>query len=349
MITCKGCGVELQYERANEIGYTPKKDGEFCQRCFRLTHYDDYMFSMKTGIDSQNVFNRIAHMDALVLWVVDCFDFEAGMIEGLNRHLPNKDIILVVTKRDLLPPTLGMEKLSKFIFSRLKEYNIYVQGLVVVGKGFSNNESELKKAIEKYRNGRDVVVMGKANAGKSTLLNELLHNGQLTASKYPGTTLDFNACRVDEYTMYDTPGIEVKKSMLVEVAEEDLATIMLTKAPKAKVFQCRDDQSFHLGGLVRLDFYGCEKASIVFYMSNQLSIHRGKAENAADMFERHKGKDFLPVPLVDSYTKSVTRQLYEKMDIVIDGLGWVCVSGSVKSISVTYPKNVNITYRKAIL
>ncbi len=42
-------------------------------------------------------------MDALVLWVVDLFDFEAGMIPGLGRKLEGKDIIIVCAKRDILP------------------------------------------------------------------------------------------------------------------------------------------------------------------------------------------------------------------------------------------------------
>ena len=37
------------------------------------------------------------------------------------------------------------------------------------------------------------------------------------------------------------------------------------------------------------------------------------------------------------------------MDIVIDGLGWACVSGKVSNVRVHVPKGVNVTYRKAML
>ena len=58
------------------------------------------------------------------------FDFEASLLEGMNRHLFGKDVIVVGTKRDLLPETVGSEKLAKFVYGRLKELGIQVKGLV---------------------------------------------------------------------------------------------------------------------------------------------------------------------------------------------------------------------------
>ena len=44
---CKGCGVLLQQDDKNAIGYTPKISGDYCQRCFRITHYDDVVMYFK--------------------------------------------------------------------------------------------------------------------------------------------------------------------------------------------------------------------------------------------------------------------------------------------------------------
>ena len=130
---CKGCGVVLQSSDAAAIGYTPKMEADYCQRCFRIRHYDDVVISMKQGIDSDAVLQKINAMDALVVWVVDLFDFESNLLPGINRHLLGKDILMVATKRDLLPATLGNEKLSQFLLRRLKEEGILVQGIVVCG------------------------------------------------------------------------------------------------------------------------------------------------------------------------------------------------------------------------
>ena len=44
-LQCMGCGVEIQTERPNDIGYAPKsaleKEFVICQRCFRLKHYNE--------------------------------------------------------------------------------------------------------------------------------------------------------------------------------------------------------------------------------------------------------------------------------------------------------------------
>ena len=208
MKRCKGCGVLLQHETPAKVGYTPKSDADYCQRCFRITHYDDVVISMKTGIDPDLVLHQIAELDALILWVVDLFDFEANLIAGIHRHLPNKDLIMIASKRDLLPDTLGDEKLGQFILERCKENGIQLQGLVVCGDlvkhAYADDNAsldEVRNAIRQYRNGRDVVIMGMANAGKSTLLNALLGNRTLTTSRYPGTTLDMIQMDMGDYTL----------------------------------------------------------------------------------------------------------------------------------------------------
>ena len=42
MKKCKGCGAILQSKDQNAPGYTPKENSDYCQRCFRLIHYDDF-------------------------------------------------------------------------------------------------------------------------------------------------------------------------------------------------------------------------------------------------------------------------------------------------------------------
>lgn len=41
---------------------------------------------------------------------MDLFAFEANLISRLNQKLPGKDIVMVLTKRDVLPTTLTDEK-----------------------------------------------------------------------------------------------------------------------------------------------------------------------------------------------------------------------------------------------
>lgn len=349
MSICKGCGIHLQTSDVNAPGYTPKKDSDYCQRCFRLMHYDDLTVSMRKGIDPDSVLSRIKDSNALILWVVDLFDFEAGMIPGLNRLLLEKDIILVCTKRDILPDTLSEEKIARFVFSRLKEQGIRIQTLILTSKVEGMGVEEVKDAVHMYRKGRDVIVMGKANSGKSTLLNNLIGENTLTMSRYPGTTLDFNEIMIDGIKYIDTPGIEISKSLLMEVKEEDLKQILPARTLKPQVYQLRGDQSFAVGGLVRLDLLGCDHASCVFYISDALKIHRGKVSGAEALWKKHYGTLFKPVPNENKFRKYSIHKTMDKMDIVVDGLGWACVHGQMSTVNVYVPENVNVTFRKAML
>ncbi|MBE6128219.1 MAG: ribosome biogenesis GTPase YqeH [Erysipelotrichaceae bacterium] len=349
MIRCKGCGALLQSTDKTKAGYTPKEGSEYCQRCFRLMHYDDLTVSMKKGIDPDLVIEKIAGLDALVLWVVDLFDFEAGMIPGINRKLPGKEILMVAAKRDILPETLSHEKTARFVFQRLKELGIQIRGLILSGKLQNMGADEVKEAVRMTAKGRPVVVMGRANAGKSTLLNNLMNENVLAASRYPGTTLDFNEISIDGQTYIDTPGLEIEHSLLMEVKEEDLKDILPASTIKPQVYQLRGDQSFAIGGLVRLDLTGCDKASCVFYLSNRLPIHRSKLSAADELWKKHWGNLFKPVAEEKEFRTFTIHKEMDKMDIVVDGLGWACVHGQMKTVTVHAPKGVNVTFRKAML
>lgn len=355
---CKGCGVEIQYENPQAIGFSPKQEAEYCQRCFRIRNYNDVTISMKQGISSEEVLSKIAKIDALILWVVDLFDLEANIVQGINRHLVGKDIVLVATKRDLLPSTVGNKKLIEFIQSRLKECGIQVKGIVIIGDlaNHANSDDnysvdEVWNAINSLRNHKDVVVMGMANAGKSTMLNAMLGYGELTTSCYPGTTLDVNSIAMDGYTLYDTPGLTRYDSLLTHIDDNLLKTIIPSKEVKQRGYQLRENQTLSLGGLVRLDMFGCDNATCVAYFSERLNIHRGKQEKADALWTQHLNE--LLSPAIDSKFEDMKvydlDNLYPKTDVVIHGLGWFCISGALNSIRVYVPKEVNVTFRKAMI
>ena len=346
---CIGCGAFLQTTDKNAPGYTPKADAQYCQRCFRLIHYDDLTVSMKTGINPDQVMEEVSRMDALVVWVVDLFDFEAGMIPGLSRRLAGRDIILVCTKRDLLPDTLSHERTAQFVFQRLKEYGISIKELVFVSGKEKAGLQEVMAAVRKHSSGKEAAVIGRANSGKSTLLNALAGNAVLTASRYPGTTLGFTRMKIEDVTFVDTPGIEIGNSMIMHVQEADLKTILPEATVNPTVFQIHEDQSYAAGGLARLDVTCRSSATVTWYVSRRLYLHRTRLSKADALWQNQYGK--LLVPVADSakmrsYTYSRGN---EKTDAVIDGLGWACISGDAPVITVRVPEHVNVTFRKAMM
>jgi ribosome biogenesis GTPase A len=137
--------------------------------------------------------------------------------------------------------------------------------------------------------------------------------------------------------------------MLMDVKEEDLKTIIPARTIKPQIYQVRGNQSFAAGGLARLDVYGADHATVAWYLSDRLDLHRGKAEAADELWQKHYGELLKPVPLKNQFHTLSIHKHEEKTDVVFDGLGWACVSGNVKTITAKAPESVNITFRKAML
>lgn len=348
---CKGCGTLMQFDDPEKLGYSPKQDADYCQRCFRLTHYGDQSFSRVQGIDEAKLMKKISTMDALIVWVADCFDFESSLLNNLNRHFFNQDLLIVATKRDLLPETLAQDKFERFLVSRLKEEGIRYAGLLTTGLGKYDQSESILEAIRRCRGKKDVIMMGKANAGKSTLINSLFQQPVLTVSRYPGTTLELHALEFEDFKIYDAPGLRNEASILLEAEEADLKHIVPQKPVRPSVYQIYENQSFAIGGLCRIDVVCDGDASVVFYTSNELQIHRGSLVRADQLWENHQGK--LLSPTVKSrfahWKKNTFSMKGRKMDVAVAGLGWLCISGSVEKICVWAPKHTQIVSRKAMI
>lgn len=341
----------MQYERPDELGYSPKKGAEYCQRCFRLTHYDDMQISMKKGIDEDYVIQQAAAISGLLVWVADCFDFENALLHGMKRHFIGKKIILVITKCDLLPKTVKEEKLYRYFVERLREWQLQPVGICFMHRGNQRDLEELKEMIRLFRNDQDVLFMGKANAGKSTLLNGLLNSSQLTVTRYPGTTLDFNEILMGDWKLIDTPGLLNKESILMQIKDSDLKTVLPDGRLKPQIYQLWQPQSFALGGLARIDCFTTKETSAVFYLSERLTIHRGKQENADQLWSNHQ-RELLSPSVAEDYKcwKSYTfSNIKQKSDICISGLGWITLEKEMDKVVVTVPSQVLVTIRKAMI
>lgn len=347
MKICKGCGAILQDQEVSEVGYTPKIENDLCQRCFRIKHYDDLVKSYKTDFDNYDILNLINEKDHLVIWVVDLFDFDSNIISGLNRHLLNKDIILVGTKRDLLPESMGNQKLVSFVEKRLKFYGISVKGMLFTGDHGHDGADLVLDVIEHYRKGRDVIIMGQANVGKSTLINAIAQT-DITISRYPGTTLDLIAIDMEDYTLYDTPGLIREDNIQYYVDNDDLHKIVPRKI-RPKVFQIQKDTSFTIAGLIQIQIEVKDKTSVIFYVNEDLNIHRTSLLKHEEQWERVLLNDNNPKIDTDYELSHELPISKDSFDIVINGLGFINCKAGIKKVKVLKPKAVEVLVREAII
>lgn len=110
---CIGCGALLQSNDNTKEGYTRKIDSNLCERCFRIKNYGDYKVVVKDNEEFVNILNDINKTKDLVVLVVDVFNINEELV-NLSKILSN-DILLVLSKRDIMPKSLYEEKLLSYL------------------------------------------------------------------------------------------------------------------------------------------------------------------------------------------------------------------------------------------
>lgn len=339
---CSGCGVALQHTHPNLKGYVVKEGQSVCQRCYRLTHYGDTQSFQSEGVDSTEVLQKIAQVPGTIVLIVDVSDIESSIFQGIRRHLPQRDFILVVTKKDLLPETVSSQKILRLIHKRLEEEALHVKKAYLVSLKDKSSIETLREALF-AESAQTYIFTGLTNVGKSSLLNELT-NSQFTVSPYAHTTLELQTFEWYHHRFVDTPGIRLDRSFLDFYSFEQQSKLKIHSRLKPITYSLKGNQTFIVDqvGDVSLECSG--EASVTLYFSGDLSIHRTKYENRDTYLSKHDvygSKETLKTLVF--YTHQ------EKMDVVFKSLGWFCVQGKIDKITVTSRFSEGIHFRKAMI
>lgn len=361
---CIGCGVKIQTEDANELGYTPQsaleKEEIICQRCFRLKHYNEVQDVNLTDDDFLKILNTLGKTDALIVKIVDIFDFNGSWLPGLHRFVGNNKILLVGNKVDLLPKSVKRNKLINWMKQEAKELGLQPEDVFLVSAAKGNSISEVAEAIDKYREGKDVYVVGCTNVGKSTFINRILkevtgEGDVITTSHFPGTTLDIIEIPLsDGKALVDTPGIINHHQMAHYVDKRDLKIITPKKEIKPKAYQLNEGQTLFFGGLARFDYISGGRRSFICHFSNEINIHRTKLENADELYKNRVGQILTPPRMeqIETFPELVKHEFTikeGKMDIVFSGLGWITINDSGAKVAAYVPKGVHVLIRKSLI
>lgn len=365
-LRCIGCGAVIQSDDKTKPGYTPRaavKKGLasnelYCQRCFRLRHYNEVAPVSLTDDDFLQLLNHIRDAHALIVYVVDIFDLNGSLIPGLHRFVGDNPVLLVGNKEDLLPRSLRRSRLRDWMRQQVNLAGIRPLSTVLVSAKKNHQIDHLLEQIEKYRQHRDVYVVGVTNVGKSTLINQIIKQRTgvqdlITTSRFPGTTLDKIEIPLDDgHQLIDTPGIIHQHQMAHVLPAEDLKLVAPQKEIKPRTYQLTAGQTIFLGGIGRFDYVKGPKNGIVAYFDNNLLLHRTKLSNADDFYHKHLG-DLLTPPTKQHRDQLPPLERIEfttekKTDVVFEGLGWITVPQGV-TVAGWAPLGVGVLTRRAMI
>lgn len=313
---CIGCGCILQSDNKEKDGYILDINSDICQRCFRIKYYNEYKVTTRNNDDYINIINSIKD-DDLVVYVTSLFDIRLDFIDSF------KNVIVVLTKKDILPKSVKDYKLINYVKDRYKCLDIEVISSV---KNY--NLDSLFDKIKKYNTTGNVYVIGTTNSGKSTLINKLIKNYsdsdiEITSSLYPSTTLDKIEISIDNLKIIDTPGLINEGSIINFIDNKMLKMITPKKEIKPRTYQLKGKGSIIIDNLVRIDYETLD-SSMTIYINNGINISfAGKDNNKLyDMtkmdFEVSKNKDIVISDLCFiKFTKEIKLGIYTFDNVLI--------------------------------
>ena len=299
---CNGCGTILQTTNKEEKGYIREdkyKDSSYCERCFKIIHYNERIV---TNLDNINdyILEEVNKKAKYVYFLVDLLNINQETINTFKQIKTPKT--LIISKLDIIPKSIKESKITSWLKD---EYGINEEVLFQSSKKNINTKAILNKLENK--NIKEVYILGFTNAGKSTLINMLTNatnENKITTSSIPNTTIDFIKIKLDNISIIDSPGF-TNTTTIYEPDEFDLIKRVMPRTfLKPTTYQVKPISSILIEDKIRLQ--SSINNSLTFYISNALKVER--------VFDNNSN-------LTD---KEVTiLEIPENSDLVIKSLGFI--------------------------
>ncbi|WP_159641381.1 GTPase RsgA [Erysipelothrix anatis] len=335
---CMGCGSELQIAHADQRGYARSMDHDYCQSCFRLKHYRDFK-RVKARVDDGATLEFIDAFKGNIFWVLDIMHLNQSIHTGLLRSLRGKKVVLVVNKRDLLPKSVSNTKIEHAIMRALRDEPVSVMEIVYV----SALKRETLEPLLPYIENDETAFVGCVNAGKSSLLNALLGNQNLSVSPVASTTADVVRIETGLGDVIDTPGLSNETELVDKISDDTLVSLSPQKTIKPTVFQIYEKQTILFGNLGAITITPKSTVNIISYLP--LTLKRIKPERLdANLALEHEFMIENP-----EYRLRNWPQLEDKIDMEIYDLGFVSIQGETVAVETYFDKSAVITIRKAMI
>ncbi|KAJ1883470.1 nitric oxide associated protein 1 [Coemansia sp. RSA 1722] len=369
------------------------RDRIVCQRCYKLTHHNMVEGPWKKDIVSDPRSLKFLRYKAnlVVVVVCDIFDLPGSMIPHLGEFIGERHpVILVANKVDLLPKDYHKERLTMWFRRFARDLDLNIQAIHLVSSLKNLGTRELAADIsERRRAGQDIYMVGRANVGKSELINALLrisiggYQHKVLASHVPGTTMGLSGIPLRHFVkalvpvegarpqdrqanLYDTPGVFSNKSLVSLLTNEELKVALCSKRITPFTYILNLGQSVMLGGLGRIDLVKGPDFVYVTVFAN-IRPHFTRTQRAVELTERMQAgestvlrppigdadrlKDFPKSQLAVEHTFEGTHKRNATLDVAFAGIGWVAVTGQFPqaTIQVFTPNGMGVSIRPPMM
>lgn len=305
MNKCVGCGAILQAKDLSAPGYVIESklnDAKYCQRCFKITNYNEKIIMPLEHINKY-IIDEINKHKKYVYFLIDILNINEETINTFKSIKGNKT--LVISKLDIIPRSIKEIKIVNWLRNT---YNIDEDIIFLSTKKTINIRSIEKNLLE--NNIHECYIVGYTNAGKSTLINKLSnHNNKITTSLIPNTTLDFIKIRLEDITIYDSPGFTLNNTLYNDIEFDLMKRINPSNEIKPRTYQVKNNTNLIIENKVLINTNISN--SLTFYMSNDLIIDKSYKVNKLN-------------------ANKVELNIKENQDIVIKGVGFINIKEPCK-------------------
>lgn len=266
MIRCSGCGAVLQTLDSKKIGFVPLEkyqEQSLCERCFRIIHYNE--LSVVSVLNNDEIIDKVNKTNYFAFFLVDLLNINDETINTYKKI--NMPKCMAISKIDYIPKYIKFDKIKKW----LKNVYHIEDEIIFFSAKYKKNIHVFNSILEKFPSKKGYL-LGYTNASKSTLVNTLLDNTQITTSLIPNTTTDFMEIKGDNgVTFIDTPGFQYKKTFYSDTDYKMIKKMNPKGFLKPITYQLKKGMSIVIEDKIRIENKS-EVCNVTFYMSNSLNF-----------------------------------------------------------------------------